>query len=209
MDSLVHQYYNQALAPSTMRMHNSAQPRYRSFCSYMNISPITESYFVASLASRGVAHKSIKGYLSAIRHLQISSLVTDPLISGMVVLSYVLGDIKHSQAGAGKINPHTRLPKTAGLMRTLKRQWESQGISFNTSMPWATACVCFFGFLRSGEATVPTQALYDAVVHLSISDVPLNSQSFPSTVMVHIKASKTDPFRLGVTVYLGRTDQEL
>ena len=30
-----------------------------------------------------------------------------------------------------------------------------------------------------------------------------------STVMVRIKASKTDPFRVGVTAYLGRTDQEL
>ena len=197
-----------------MRMYNSAQLRYRNFCSSMNISPlpIAQSYlcqFVASLASQGVAHKSIKSYLSAIRHLQISSLGTDPLISGMVVLIYVLHGIKRSQAVAGTNNPRTRLPITAGLMRSLKRHWESQGISFNTSMLWATACVCFFGFLRSGEATVPTQASYDAGVHLSISDVSLDSQSFPSTVMVRIKASKTDPFRVGVTVYLGRTDQEL
>ena len=176
MDSLVHQYYNQALAPSTMRMYNSAQLRYRNFCSSMNIPPlpIAQSYlcqFVASLASQGVSHKSIKGYLSAIRHLQISSLGTDPLISGMVVLSYVLQGIKRSQAVAGTNNPRTRLPITAGLMRSLKCHGESQGISFNTSMLWATACVCFFGFLRSGEATVPTQASYDAGVHLLIAYV--------------------------------------
>ena len=211
VDSLVHQYYTQAIAPSTMRMYNSAQLRYRNFCSSMNISllPIAQSYLCQFVASQGVAHKSIKGYLSAIRHLQISPLGTDPLISGMVVLSYVLQGIKRSQAVAGTNNPRTRLPITAGLMRSLKRHWESQGISFNTSMLWATACVCFFGFLRSGEATVPTQASYDAGVHLSISDVSLDSQSFPSTVMVRIKSSKADPFRVGVTVYLGRTDQEL
>lgn len=104
--------------------------------------------------------------------------------------------------------PRARLPITADLMRILKRSWELQGLSFNTSMLWAVACVCFFGFLRSGEATVPTQASYDAGTHLSISDVSIDSQSCPSTIMLR-KASKTGPFRVGVTIFLGRTNREL
>ena len=37
----------------------------------------------------------------------------------------------------------------------------------------------------------------------------MDSNSAPSIVQVAIKASKTDPFRKGVKVYLGRTDNNL
>ena len=37
----------------------------------------------------------------------------------------------------------------------------------------------------------------------------MNSQMDPSVVRVHIKASKTDPFRQGVYVFLGKTGNEL
>ena len=59
----------------------------------------------------------------------------------------------------------------------------------------------FFGFLRSGEATVPTQSSYDAAVHLSISDVSLTSAADPEAIVVRIKASKTDPFRNGTSIF--------
>ena len=37
----------------------------------------------------------------------------------------------------------------------------------------------------------------------------MDSVSAPTLVQVRIKASKTDPFRKGVVVYLGRTDNDL
>ena len=37
----------------------------------------------------------------------------------------------------------------------------------------------------------------------------LDNVSAPTLVQVQIKASKTDPFRKGVVVYLGRTDNDL
>ena len=46
----------------------------------------------------------------------------------------------------------------------------------------------FFGFLRSGEATLPSA--YDPGAHLSIEDVLVDSLSAPSKVLVRIKASK-------------------
>ena len=76
-------------------------------------------------------------------------------------------------------------------------------------MLWAVSCTCFFGFLRSGEATVPTQSSYDAAVHLSISDVSLTSAADPEAIVITIKASKTDPFRNGTSVYLRRTERDL
>ena len=50
---------------------------------------------------------------------------------------------------------------------------------------------------------------YDPDGHLSEGDVSLDSQSEPSVIRIHIKASKTDPFRKGVYVYLGKTGNEL
>ena len=80
-------------------------------------------------------------------------------------------------------------------MRSLKHFWEAGGVSFNKAMLWAAACACFFGFLRSGEATVPCASAYDPAVHLSIADVFIDSGTAPTKVLLKIKASKTDPFR--------------
>ena len=61
-------------------------------------------------------------------------------------------------------------------------------------MLWAAACMCFFGFLRMGEAVVPSSTAYDPDVHLSEADVKADSRSKPSYIEVQIKASKTDVF---------------
>lgn len=215
MVQLVQGFYRQALAPSTLRSYHSAQSRYIMFCSSYNISPVpvsesSLSMFVAALAGEGVSHSSIKSYLSAIRYMQLAHVGNDPQFSNMVSLSYVLlGINKRSQAIAGTANPRHRLPITSAIMRSLKRAWELRGVNFDTAMLWAACCTCFFGFLRSGEATVPSQAAVDPSVHLAVSDVSLSSQSNPSAVIINIKASKTDPFRQGVSIYLGRTDKDL
>ena len=76
-------------------------------------------------------------------------------------------------------------------------------------MLWAAATMCFFGFLRVGEVVVPSDSAYDPSIHLSIADVSVDSRSSPSYVAVNIKSSKTDPFRRGVTIYLGRTHDQI
>ena len=56
---------------------------------------------------------------------------------------------------------------------------------------------------------MPSMKEYDPEGHLSEGDVALDSQKNPTVVRVHVKASKTDPFRQGVYVFLGRTGNEL
>ena len=67
----------------------------------------------------------------------------------------------------------------------------------------------FFGFLRSGEATIRTSTSFDPESHLPFADVALDFPTSPTKVLLRIKASKTDPFRQGVTVCLGKTNREL
>ena len=50
---------------------------------------------------------------------------------------------------------------------------------------------------------------YDARVHLSITDMTIDSREVLTVVSPQIKASKTDPFRAGVTIHLGRADRDL
>lgn len=70
------------------------------------------------------------------------------------------------------------------------------------------AC-CFFGFLHSGEITVLSDTALDKRAHLSFSDVSVDSTVSPKVLQVHIKASKTAPFRVGVDIFIRRTDNEL
>ena len=44
---------------------------------------------------------------------------------------------------------------------------------------------------------------------LSPEDVSVNQHQSPSLICVKIKRSKTDPFRAGVSIFLGRTDNVL
>ena len=76
-------------------------------------------------------------------------------------------------------------------------------------MLWAAALLCFFGFLRSGEITVPSDSTFDEGAHLSFKDVAVDSFQEPRLLKVRIKASKTDPFRLGADIFVGRTNNSL
>ena len=67
----------------------------------------------------------------------------------------------------------------------------------------------FFGFLRSGEFTVPNDTAFDPTCHLTAEDIAVDNYQSPSMVQVNIKQSKTDPFRKGVRVYIGYTGNDL
>ena len=76
-------------------------------------------------------------------------------------------------------------------------------------MLWAVCCMGFFGFMRAGEFVVTSQKDFDPSVSLCPGDVAVDSYHSHSVIQVTLKQSKTDPFRKGVSVYLGRTDSDL
>lgn len=80
---------------------------------------------------------------------------------------------------------------------------------FDHAMLWAALCTARSGFLRVSEFTSPRPSGFDPAVHLSLHDVVVDSHLHPSAVLLTIKASKTDPFREGVRLYLPRTDRLL
>ena len=57
--------------------------------------------------------------------------------------------------------------------------------------------------------TVPSDGSYDPSVHLSRSDIAVDNPGAPTVIRVTIKQSKTDPFRKGVNLFLGKTSTDL
>ena len=99
-----------------------------------------------------------------------------------------------------------RLPITPQILRGLKSQWLPLAADQDYVMLWAACCVGFFGFLRAGEFTLTAGQDFDPSSALTVQDVSVDYHTNPSMVRLHLKQSKTDPFRHGVDVFLGRTN---
>ena len=133
----------------------------------------------------------------------------DPNICNMARLEQVLKGIKSIQAKS--LKKPTRLPITPELLRKMRQVWirGNRSGSWDNILLWAVSLLGFFGFLRSGEITVLTDAGFDEGVHLTFNDISVDCTKNPQVIRVRIKASKTDPFRVGADIFIGRTDNDL
>ena len=90
-------------------------------------------------------------------------------------------------------------------MRVIHRSVDLQNPDHITL--WAACCLGFFGFLRAAEFTVNTTN--DPSIHLTVQDLQVDAEENPSSLYIHIKSSKTDPFRQGCFIYLGHGQASL
>lgn len=80
---------------------------------------------------------------------------------------------------------------------------------FDHVMFWSACTLAYFGFLRSSEFTTPNASSFNPSCHLTLQDVAFDSHIDPTCLRVHIKASKTDPFRKGCFIHIGRGTEPL
>ena len=145
-------------------------------------------------------HSSIKAYLSAIRSLHIEEGLPSPLV-GCLRLQRVLLGIKRHEGS----NRRQHQPITIELMHII---FQSLNFSdYNHTMLWAACSLGFFGFLRAVEFTVNSP--FNSDIHLAVSDVQADSLVNPGSFRIHIKCSKTDPFRQGCYIYIGAGKRNL
>jgi len=152
-----------------------------------------------------LAHKTIKVHLSAVRNLQITSGYFKSFeIQLSPRVERVLKSIKLAQAKS--IPPRSRLPIISSIMCKIRSVLAKSPHDYNNIMLWAACCLAFFGFLCCSEFTILSQDTFDDAVHLSFEDISVDDWENPKVIATRIKQSKTDPFRKGVTLMLGKTD---
>ena len=165
-------------------------------------------WFVAYLKQEGLKHRTIKSYLSAVRFLHVMEGEKNPFEGTLNRLEYVLKGIKREESESG-MQKRVRLPISPNILRRIKAVWNCSGPSADQVMLWAACCLGFFGFMRAGEFTVPDGASYDPSSHLSVPDVAIDNPGKPGVIRIRVKQSKTDPFRKGMDLYIGRTENDL
>ena len=55
----------------------------------------------------------------------------------------------------------------------------------------------------------PSQHAYDPRAHLSLLDIAFDSYTVLKVVCIHLKKSKTEPFRRGIDIYVGATGSDV
>ena len=174
--------------------------QFRSFCSKYHItpfpaSPLTIRYFCAYLAHfQHIKHSTIKTYLAGIRLYHIESGHADPTNDELV--HYLCTGIKQLQGA-------TRLPITINILKTLKHELHvSTSITvYNKRLLWAAFTLAFYGFLRVSEFVAPSLTQYAPQSNLTVRDTTLQHNQ----IHLHIKQSKTNPFRASHTILIAAT----
>ena len=151
-----------------------------------------------------IKHSTIKGYLAAIRHFHICRGYQLNLRK-FLRFQLVCCGIKRSQGSSIT----TRLTITVSHLRffcsLLAIRYTT---NYDSLMIWAAMTLAFFGFTWLGELKCNSQ--FNSDVHLTPLDTIFHSsQSNPSHLLVKVKVSKTDPFRMRHTLLIGQTNQSI
>ena len=73
-------------------------------------------------------------------------------------------------------------------------------------MLWEVCTRVFFGFFCMGELTVPSTSAFDPSTHLTLRDI---AREDPSVVQIHLKVSKTDQERKGISIFIGKMGDDI
>ena len=113
--------------PSTQRTYGAAMRRFYAFCTHFNITspfPVMEHLqccFAAFLADQGLTPQTVKGYLAAVRNVQVSLGLPDPRDqSSLPMLPIMWGEV----AVDNREHPAmTRIPIVSVLRKPQQQQW--------------------------------------------------------------------------------------
>ena len=191
-------YLSVSIAPNTRRNYSSAVEVYNGFClqhSLLSFPPNEQTLILyATHISTFSSHSNVKLHLSAVKHYATIQGHDVPF-KDYNRLYLLLRGIKRSQGQTYSLPK--RLPITPPLLRIMNRNlFNSSRLIEDKIMIWAAITTAFFGFLRISEYTTPRKSSYDPSTTLLVEDVRIRNES----VRLHLKSSKTDPFRQGVTV---------
>ena len=208
---VVERLLRESLAPSTRHTYCAAQGRYLTFCAEQNTLPVPMNEdilckFVAWLFVRDLAYQTMKSYLSAMRHFQIMSGLGDPFASEMPRLQYVLKGARVERSKSTPGAKRSRLPITpanharhlAKNERCPKPKW--RGLQQHHAMGSSMHMLFWFPEVWGNNSAIAQRLLLKVPPY---HERCVRRQSWEARDNPpQLKASKTDPFRKGVTISL-------
>ena len=206
-------YYFSGLSPATRGCYKAGLKKYMEFCLQAHLPTIPTSertllLFATHLVKLNLSYPTIKVYMATVRSAHVTFGHHGTFKTQCTPrLDQLMRGIRKDKCKTTPLK--VRLPITMGIMKKIKSVLTINSKQYQSTMIWAAYCTVFFGFLRVSEFTVPSPCKYDPDVHLSLSDVTLDNTHPPEVVRLHIKQSKTDPFRKGTYIHLGRTYQNV
>lgn len=162
--------------------------------------PLCETILIqyVCMLARSIRHDSIKTYLSGIQFSAIRAGF-DRTIPPMQRLFYVMRGIRRFQAFHSRQPP--KKPILVNQLRDLFTFVSRKYSAFDRSMLRTAMAFAFFGMLRASEYTVSHTSHFTPNSTLLCEDISL----VVDCIHIFIKSSKTDPFRSGVSIRIGRT----
>ena len=157
--------------------------------------------FVTVMARR-LGFKSIRVYLSGVRYFSLRAghnFVLDQMHS----LFYLLRGIRRTQGDLHTRN--LRVPMTLPMLDQLFTFIQGHYPGSDTYMLQSAVTLAFFGLLRVSEFTAQNPYTYDSSYTLCFNNVFIST----NLIIVQLRASKTDPFRMGVNIRIGVTGTRL
>ena len=150
-----------------------------------------------------MSFKSIKLYLSAVKFKTVE-LGFGNNFHKMSQLHLLLRGIKRKLGSTGARKPCP--PITPELLKLIISHIHKKVFPRSDSaMLWSACLLAFLGFLRSSICTSPSTQLFHQATTLQFQDINVDDSSIHLTV----KASKTGPFREGVTLLIASTGTSL
>ena len=123
------------------------------FCQEAGLTPLPLSedvlcLFLPHLSQENLQFASIRTYLSAIRHLQITAGLSDPFThNAFPRLSYVLRGVRRTRAPL----PDRCLPITPQILSLLHNTWAGpHPPTYESRLHWGACCLGFYRFSPSG-----------------------------------------------------------
>lgn len=196
------------LAERTRSNYSTARKSYILLCGIHGISafPVTIrslSSWITKMGLRRLSHKSIKLYMTGLRsyHVELGASKQELEIFHTPVLQRVIAGIRrfNGEPDVKERHPITRPVLRAMLARLDKNTRKGANL-------YAAFCLAFAGFLRMGEFTWARGELNPDFRnwHITRGSVLLSDDR----LQLSLPASKTDPFRQGITHTIAATGDE-
>ena len=188
-------------------MYDIGVKKFNAFCEALDVVSFPPAGLVLCLfatnLAQNVAFKTVKLYITGVKFHNIELGFKDK-IPKMSQLQLTLRGIKRSIGTHG--SHKQRLPITIVTLKLLRSYLARSNLNcHDKAMYWSAFTLAFFGFLRSSEYVPPSSTSFSKHHTWLYKDAKIKKRH----IHLSIKASKTDPFREGVTLLIAQTSHSI